>query len=159
MVRIFLRLALLLRFKPLIYCFQMTLNNHSVFRKVHHVRVPQLLVRYFLLLHRPPCLPPQQQHRKCQPGRCLKTRMERTNGKALGVHAVTGITRPRSDHRVLGTRSSFLPQRRQRAIRREDVLARMQRPRLHKGLLPVVSRLLSRLPRVPLLLLAPVRLT
>jgi hypothetical protein len=143
----------------LFYYFQMTLSSHSVFRKVHHVRVLQPPARYFLPLPRPPYLPPRQRHRKRQRGRCPKTQTERTNGKVLEVHAATGITRPRSDHLALGTRSSFLLRRRQRAIRRGDALARMQRLRLHRRPLPVVSPPLNQPPLVPLPLRALVRLT
>jgi len=139
----------------LFYCLQMTLSSHSVFRRAHHVRIPQPPARYFLPLPRPPYLP-QQKHRKRQPGHCPKIRTERIDGKVLEVHAATGITRLRSDHLALGTRSSFPPRKRQRVIRRGDVLARMQRLRLHRSPPPVVGPLLNQLPPVPLLLRAPV---
>ena len=138
--------------------FQMTLS-HSVFRKVHHVRVLQPPARYFLPPPRPPCLPPRQPHRKRHRGRCPKTRTERTSGKVLGVHAVTGITRPLSDHLALGIRSSFRPRRRQRAIRKGDVLAGMRKLHPHRRPLPVVSRPLNQPSLVPLPLRAQVRLT
>ena len=150
----FLRLALCRNSSNPSYRSQMTLN-HSVFRKAHHVRAPQPPARYFLPLPRPPYLP-QQKRRKRQPGHCPKTRTERIGGKVLEVHAATGITRLRSDHLALGTRSSFPPRKRQRAIRRGDVLARMQRLRLHRSPPPVVGPLLNQLPLVPLR--APVRL-
>jgi len=132
------------------YCFQMTLSHHSVFRKVHHVRIPQSPARYSLPLPRPQYLPPQQQYRKRQPRRCPKIRTGRINGKVLGVHGATGITRPLSDHLALGTRSSSLPRRRQRAIRRGGVSVRMQRLRLHRSHPSVVSPPLNQPPPVPL---------
>lgn len=130
----------------LCYCFQMTPSHHSVFRKVHHVRVLQSPARYSLPPPRLQYLLPQQQHRKRRPGHCPKIRTGRINGKVLGVHGATDITRPLSDHLALGTRSSSLPRKRQRAIRSGDVLVRMQRLRLHRSLLSVVSPPLNQPP-------------
>ena len=118
----------------------MTPNSHSVFRKAHHVQVLQRPTHF---------LQTRQLHPKRQPKPCPRTPMERTNGKVLEVHVATGIIHPPLDHLALGTRSSFSPPRRQRAIRRGDALARMQKLHLHKKPLPAVSLPPNRLPLVP----------
>ena len=107
-----LRLALFSRLNHIFYSSQMTTNNHSVSRKAHHVRILRQPTRS----HRPPSLQAQLPRPKRQTGPCPRTRMERTSGKVLEVHAPTDIIHPPLDHLALGTRSSFNPRRRPRAI-------------------------------------------
>ena len=124
---------------------QMIVNNRSVFRKVRHVLVLQPTARSRRLPH-PQSLPTRQRHRKRQPGRSPRTRTVHTNGRALEVHVATGITRPPSDHLPLGIRLSSNLQRRRRAIRKGDALAKTQTLHPHESPPPVVSLPLSQLP-------------
>jgi len=130
--------------------FQMKLNSRSVFRKAHHVRVLRPSGHYFQPLPRLPSLLQRRVPRKHQRRPCPRIQTGRTSGKALEVHAVTGITHPRSDHLALGPRSSFPPRMRQRATRRGDALARTPRLHPHRRPLPVVSRPLNQPMLVPL---------
>ena len=132
----------------------MTPNSHSVSRKVPRVRVLRQPTRS-LQPHRLPSLQTQQPHPKPQLGPWLRTRMERTSGKVLGVHVATGIIHPHSGHLPLGTRLSFS----RRRLQREGVSARTRKLRLHKRPLPVVNRPLNQPPPVLLPLQVLVRLT
>ena len=139
------------------YYLQITPSIHSVFWKAHHARVLQPSARFSPPLLRPPSLPSTAAPKT--PTRMLSKKrkpMEHFSGKVPEVSAAVGTIHLRSDHPALGPISGFCLWRQQRAIQREDALARMRRLHPHIKPPPVSSRPLNQ-PSIPLPPPTPVR--